>query len=166
MIGRSRSQLEGALKYVSINLVGSTVLLSAVGLTYAATRTLNMADAALRLADLATVRAVAREAAEDEVCEAANDNDPAQVVVSGHRAAVERAVEVARERGAKRAVLLPVSAPFHCSLMSPAAERMREALAEVTLRPPVVPLVTNVTPDHAHWTTSAEPTRPSSSGAP
>ncbi|MHA6346579.1 ACP S-malonyltransferase [Roseivivax sp. CAU 1761] len=95
--------------------------------------------------DLETVRAVALEAAGDEVCEAANDNDPAQVVVSGHRAAVERAVEIAKEKGAKRAVLLPVSAPFHCALMAPAAEAMRAALAEVEIHAPNVPLIANVT---------------------
>ena len=88
--------------------------------------------------------AVAQEAAGDGVCQAANDNDPAQVVISGHRAAVERAVEIARERGAKRAVLLPVSAPFHCALMRPAAERMRGALADVTIAAPKVPVVSNV----------------------
>ncbi len=90
------------------------------------------------------VRAVAEAAAEGEVCAAANDNDPGQVVVSGHRAAVERACEIARERGAKRAVMLPVSAPFHCALMAPAAERMRAALAEVAIRAPKVPVVSNV----------------------
>ena len=104
------------------------------------------AMAALLGLDLEAARAVAEEAAEEgEVCEAANDNDPAQVVVSGHSAAVERACEIARARGAKRAVLLPVSAPFHCALMAPAAERMRAALAEVDLRDPAVPLVANVT---------------------
>ncbi len=88
---------------------------------------------------------VAAEAAQGEICEAANDNDPSQVVVSGHRAAVERAVLIAKEHGAKRAVLLPVSAPFHCPLMQPAADAMAEALAEVAIQPPAVPLVANVT---------------------
>ena len=88
--------------------------------------------------------AVAAEAAQGEVCEAANDNDPAQVVVSGDRAAVERAVEIAKARGAKRAMLLPVSAPFHCALMQPAADRMAEALAGVAIAAPAVPLVANV----------------------
>lgn len=91
------------------------------------------------------VAAVAAEAAQDQVCAAANDNDPAQVVISGHEAAVLRAVEIAKAKGAKRAVLLPVSAPFHCALMQPAAEVMEKALAEVALRAPVVPLVGNVT---------------------
>jgi [acyl-carrier-protein] S-malonyltransferase len=102
------------------------------------------AMAALLGLDYDTVRAVAAEAAQGQVCQAANDNDPAQVVVSGHAAAVERAVEIARARGAKRAVILPVSAPFHCALMQPAAEVMRAALAEVTLQAPAVPLVANV----------------------
>lgn len=102
------------------------------------------AMAALLGLDFDTVRAVAEEAAQGEVCEAANDNDPAQVVVSGHKAAVERAVEIAKGRGAKRAIMLPVSAPFHSALMQPAAERMAEALAEVEIKDPAVPLVANV----------------------
>ena len=95
--------------------------------------------------DFETVSTIAKEVAGDEVCEAANDNDSAQVVVSGHKGAVERAVELAKEHGAKRAVLLPVSAPFHCPLMLPAAAVMKEALAEVKIITPSVPVVTNVT---------------------
>jgi [acyl-carrier-protein] S-malonyltransferase len=87
---------------------------------------------------------VAEAAAQGEVCQAANDNAPGQVVVSGHLAAVERAVEIAKSRGARRAVMLPVSAPFHCSLMGPAADKMAEALANAEIRSPVVPLVANV----------------------
>ncbi|HEX2552932.1 MAG TPA: ACP S-malonyltransferase [Microvirga sp.] len=87
---------------------------------------------------------VAREAAEGEVCDAANDNGGAQVVVSGHKSAVERAVKIAQARGAKRALMLPVSAPFHCALMAPAAEAMREALQGVAIRAPAVPIVANV----------------------
>lgn len=102
------------------------------------------AMAALLGLDFAAATAVAAEAAQGEVCQAANDNDPAQVVVSGHRGAVERAVEIAKAKGAKRALLLPVSAPFHCALMEPAARAMAEALAGVTLRAPVVPVVANV----------------------
>lgn len=102
------------------------------------------AMAALLGLDFATATEVAAEAAQGEVCQAANDNDPAQVVVSGHKAAVERAVEIAKARGAKRALMLPVSAPFHCALMQPAADRMAEALAGVTLSAPVVPVVANV----------------------
>lgn len=88
--------------------------------------------------------AVAAEAAQGEVCQAANDNGAGQVVVSGNKAAVERAVEIARAKGAKRAMLLPVSAPFHCALMQPAADVMAEALAKVSVKPPTVPLVANV----------------------
>ena len=95
--------------------------------------------------DFDSVAAVAAEAAEDQVCAAANDNDPAQVVISGHEAAVLRAVDLAKAKGAKRAILLPVSAPFHCALMAPTAEVMAEALAVVRLRAPRVPLVGNVT---------------------
>ena len=102
------------------------------------------AMAALLGLDFETAKAVAEEAAQGEVCQAANDNDPAQVVVSGHKAAVERAVEIAKGKGAKRALLLPVSAPFHCALMDPAAKVMADALADVTLSAPAVPLVANV----------------------
>jgi [acyl-carrier-protein] S-malonyltransferase len=103
------------------------------------------AMAAILGLDLRAVEAIASQAAAGEVCEAANDNDPAQIVVSGHRAAVERAIALARERGAKRAVLLPVSAPFHCALMQPAAAAMEQALGDVELAPPSAPLVANVT---------------------
>ncbi|PYF13243.1 [acyl-carrier-protein] S-malonyltransferase [Rhodobacter viridis] len=102
------------------------------------------AMAALLGLDFATAAEVAADAAQGEVCQAANDNDPAQVVVSGHKAAVERAVEIAKGKGAKRAVMLPVSAPFHCALMQPAADRMAEALAAVTVSAPIVPVVANV----------------------
>ena len=102
------------------------------------------AMAALLGLDFETARTVAEEAAESEVCQAANDNDPAQVVVSGNRGAVERAVEIAKARGARRAVMLPVSAPFHCALMQPAADRMAEALAEVDIARPSAPVVSNV----------------------
>jgi len=94
--------------------------------------------------DLAAVQAIAAEAAEGDVCQAANDNDPAQVVVSGHKVAVERAAALAKEKGAKRAMLLPVSAPFHCSLMAPAANVMKEALSKVEIKAPKVPLISNV----------------------
>ncbi len=102
------------------------------------------AMAALLGLDFQAATEVAQEAAQGEVCQAANDNDPGQVVVSGHKAAVERAVEIAKEKGAKRAVILPVSAPFHCALMAPAAEVMTSALAEVTISTPKVPVVANV----------------------
>jgi len=102
------------------------------------------AMAALLGLDFATAQAVAEEAAQGEVCQAANDNDPSQVVVSGHKDAVERALVIAKEKGAKRALLLPVSAPFHCALMAPAATVMAEALDDVNINAPAVPLVANV----------------------
>ena len=102
------------------------------------------AMAALLGLDFDVAAAVAGEAAQGQVCEAANDNGAGQVVVSGDKAAVERAVEIAKAKGAKRAMLLPVSAPFHCALMQPAAEVMAEALAKVTVKPPAVPVVANV----------------------
>ncbi len=94
--------------------------------------------------DFEGAQAVAEEAAQGEICQAANDNDPSQVVVSGHKAAVERAVEIAKAKGAKRAMLLPVSAPFHSALMGPAADVMEAALAEVNISAPAVPLIANV----------------------
>ena len=102
------------------------------------------AMAAILGLDIDAVKALAADAAEDEVCAAANDNDPSQVVVSGHKGAVERAAQMAKERGAKRALMLPVSAPFHCSLMEPAARAMEAALGEVDMADPVVPVVSNV----------------------
>ena len=102
------------------------------------------AMAALLGMDLEGAKALAADAAGDQVLQAANDNDPSQVVISGHKEAVERAVEMAKERGAKRAMLLPVSAPFHCALMEPAAKVMEEALAGVEIAAPKVPLVANV----------------------
>jgi [acyl-carrier-protein] S-malonyltransferase len=104
------------------------------------------AMAALLGLDLDQARDVAaRASADGEVCTAANDNAPGQVVVSGHKAAVDRAIALAAELGAKRSILLPVSAPFHCPLMAPAAEAMRAALAEVEIKAPAVPVVANVT---------------------
>jgi [acyl-carrier-protein] S-malonyltransferase len=102
------------------------------------------AMAALLGLDFDVASAVAAEAAQGEVCEAANDNGAGQVVVSGNKAAVERAVEIAKSKGARRAMLLPVSAPFHCALMQPAAAVMAEALANVSVQPPSVPVVANV----------------------
>ena len=102
------------------------------------------AMAALLGLDFAAATEVAKEAAQGQVCKAANDNDPAQVVVSGHREAVERAVEIAKAKGAKRALLLPVSAPFHCELMAPAARVMAEALGDVEINEPAAPVVANV----------------------
>lgn len=102
------------------------------------------AMAALLGLDYEQAVAVAAEAAQGQVCQAANDNGGGQVVVSGDKAAVERAVEIAKGKGAKRAMLLPVSAPFHCALMAPAADVMAEALAKVSVKAPVVPVVSNV----------------------
>ena len=102
------------------------------------------AMAALLGLEFDAAAAIAAEAAQSGVCQAANDNGGGQVVVSGDKAAVERAVEIAKAKGARRAMLLPVSAPFHCALMQPAADAMAQALARVTVRSPVVPLVANV----------------------
>jgi len=102
------------------------------------------AMAALLGLEFDAAAAVAREAAQGQVCQAGNDNGGGQVVVSGDKAAVERAVELAKAKGAKRAMLLPVSAPFHCALMQPAADVMADALAKVSVKPPVVPVVANV----------------------
>src|SRR6266545_4953966 len=102
------------------------------------------AMAALLGLDYEAAMAVAGEAAQGQVCQAANDNGGGQVVVSGDKAAVERAVEIAKGKGARRAMMLPVSAPFHCALMQPAADVMAQALAEVAVKPPAVPVVANV----------------------
>jgi [acyl-carrier-protein] S-malonyltransferase len=105
------------------------------------------AMAALLGPELEQVRKIARQAAEEtkKVCDVANDNSPGQVVVSGAKDAVERAIAIATEQGVKRSIMLPVSAPFHCALMQPAADAMEEALAEATIRQPAVPVVANVT---------------------
>jgi [acyl-carrier-protein] S-malonyltransferase len=103
------------------------------------------AMAALLGADLALAQKIADAAAQGEVCSVANDNDPSQVVISGHKGAIDRAIELAKEMGAKRAIALPVSAPFHCPLMQPAAEAMQDALSYVVVESPAVPLYANVT---------------------
>jgi len=103
------------------------------------------AMAALMGLDLETARVIAEEAAGADVCTTANDNAPGQVVVSGTAAAIDRAVEIAKAKGAKRAIMLPVSAPFHCALMAPAADVMADALAEISMAPLPVPLVANIT---------------------
>ena len=103
------------------------------------------AMAALLGADLALAQKIADAAAQGEVCSVANDNDPSQVVISGHKGAIDRAIEMAKDMGAKRAIPLPVSAPFHCPLMQPAAEAMSDALSYVVLKPPAVPVFANVT---------------------
>jgi [acyl-carrier-protein] S-malonyltransferase len=101
--------------------------------------------AALLGADLDKARAIAGAAAEGEVCAVANDNDPTQVVISGHKGAIDRAIAIAKDHGAKRAIALPVSAPFHCPLMQPAADAMAKALADVAIQAPLVPVYANVT---------------------
>lgn len=103
------------------------------------------AMAALLGADIDKAQALADAAAQGDVCTVANDNDPGQVVISGHKAAIERAVELVKDHGIKRGVLLPVSAPFHCPLMQPAADAMAKALAEAALTAPLVPVYANVT---------------------
>ncbi len=103
------------------------------------------AMAALLGADTEKAQALADAAAQGEVCALANDNDPSQVVISGHRGAIERAIELVKDHGIKRGVLLPVSAPFHCPLMQPAADAMARALAEASLQAPIVPVYANVT---------------------
>jgi len=103
------------------------------------------AMAALLGTDLALAQKIADAAAQGEVCAVANDNDPSQVVISGQKGAIDRAIEIAKDMGAKRAVLLPVSAPFHCPLMQPAAEAMQDALGYVVVEGPAVPLYANVT---------------------
>ena len=103
------------------------------------------AMAALLGADLALAQKIADAAAQGEVCTAANDNDPTQVVISGHKGAIDRAIDIAKEMGAKRAVPLPVSAPFHCPLMQTAAEAMRDALGYVVVEEPIIPVFANVT---------------------
>ena len=103
------------------------------------------AMAALIGVDLEVAVEIASEAAGEDVCTAANDNAPGQIVLSGSASAIDRAVEIAKEKGAKRSIVLPVSAPFHCALMAPAADVMSKVLADLTLQPPVVPVVANVT---------------------
>lgn len=103
------------------------------------------AMAALLGADIEKAQALADAAAQGDVCTVANDNDPSQVVISGHKAAIERAIELVKDHGIKRGILLPVSAPFHCPLMQPAADAMAEALAAATLLAPLVPVYANVT---------------------
>jgi [acyl-carrier-protein] S-malonyltransferase len=103
------------------------------------------AMAALLGADIEKAEALANAAAQGETCTVANDNDPGQVVISGHKGAIERAIELVKDHGIKRGILLPVSAPFHCPLMQPAADEMATALASTTIHAPLVPLYANVT---------------------
>lgn len=105
------------------------------------------AMAALLGADIEKAEALAQAAAEGDTCTVANDNDPSQVVISGHKSAIDRAIELVKDHGINRGILLPVSAPFHCPLMQPAADAMAEALAKTDLQTPIVPLYANVTAD-------------------
>ncbi len=157
-------EIENKLAYVAGHSLGEYSALAAVG-TFSLSDTARLlqtrgqamqkavpvgegAMAALLGLDFEEATEVASQAAQSDVCQAANDNAPGQVVISGSREAVERALEIAKEKGAKRALLLPVSAPFHCSLMQPAADVMSEALAEVNIKTPAVPLIANVTASH------------------
>ncbi len=132
------------------DLAGRTALVTGAtgGLGSAIARALHRQGATVALSGTRTetlaALAVAEEAAQGQICKAANDNGGGQVVVAGDKAAVDRAVEIARGKGAKRAMLLPVSAPFHCALMQPAADAMAQALAKTDVKKPVVPVVANV----------------------
>jgi [acyl-carrier-protein] S-malonyltransferase len=159
--GEGGYRLDGKAAYVAGHSLGEYSALCAAGaMTLADTarllklRGLSMqkavpvgegAMAALLGLDFAQARAVAEEAAQGEVCAAANDNADGQVVVSGAKAAVDRALQIAASKGAKRSVLLPVSAPFHCALMKPAADAMADALSKVNVQAPCVPVIANVT---------------------
>ena len=138
-------------EYSALAAAGALALADAVRLVRIRGRAMQQAVpvgvgamAALLGVDFDQAAAIAVEAAQAEIVQAANDNGGGQVVVSGHRAAVERAVEVAKAKGVRRAMMLPVSAPFHCALMQPAADVMAQALAKVSIKPPCVPLVANV----------------------
>lgn len=144
--GHSLGEYSALVAAGSLSVADAARLLRARGLAMqAAVPAGEGAMAALLGVDLDVATAVAAEAAEGDVCDVANDNAPGQVVLSGARAAVERAVVVAKAHGARRAVLLAVSAPFHCAMMAPAAEAMAEALASATVAAPVVPVYANVT---------------------
>ena len=143
--GHSLGEYSALIAAGSISLADGARLLRARGRAMQrATPVGTGAMAALLGLDLEEAAAVAAEAAPGEVCAAANDNAPGQVVISGHKEAVARAIDIAKARGAKRAIMLPVSAPFHCSLMVPAAEVMAGELAKVAVRAPDVPLMANV----------------------
>ena len=144
--GHSLGEYSALCAAGAIDLPTTALLLKHRGLAMQAAVPVGIgAMAALLGADLEKARIIANAAAEGEVCTVANDNDPSQVVISGHRGAIERAVAIAKEYGAKRAVLLPVSAPFHCPLMQPAADAMEKALAEARIDSPLVPVFANVT---------------------
>jgi [acyl-carrier-protein] S-malonyltransferase len=144
--GHSLGQYSALAAAGTFTLADTAQLLKARGQAMQAATPVGVgAMAALLGLDYDQVAAVAQAAAQGEICHAANDNSDGQVVISGHKAAVERAIELAKAKGAKRALLLPVSAPFHCALMHPAAEVMAGALARVAMKAPAVPVVDNVT---------------------
>ncbi|MES2066392.1 MAG: ACP S-malonyltransferase [Pseudomonadota bacterium] len=144
--GHSLGEYSALCAAGAIDLATTALLLKHRGLAMQAAVPVGVgAMAALLGADVDKARAIAEAAAEGEVCTVANDNDPSQVVISGHRGAIERAVALAKDMGAKRAVLLPVSAPFHCPLMQPAADAMAKALADARIDAPLVPVFANVT---------------------
>ena len=144
--GHSLGEYSALCAAGAIDLATTARLLKHRGLAMQAAVPVGMGAMAVLLgADLEKARAIAEAAAEGEVCAIANDNDPSQVVLSGHSGAIERAVALAKDMGAKRAMVLQVSAPFHCSLMQPAADAMEKALAEARIDAPLVPLFANVT---------------------
>jgi len=156
-------KLEEHIKFVAGHSLGEYSALTAAGALSVAdcARALKIRGQAMQAAvpvgegamaailglDIETATEVANEAAQGDVCAPANDNAVGQLVLSGSVAAIERAVEIAKEKGAKKAMMLQVSAPFHCPLMQPAADRMAEALGEITITAPIVPLIANVTAD-------------------
>jgi [acyl-carrier-protein] S-malonyltransferase len=143
--GHSLGEYSALAAARSLELVDAARLLKRRGLAMQRAVPVGVgAMAALLGLEIDAAREVAKAAAQGEVCDAANDNGPGQVVVSGHKTAVERAIVIAGERGARRSIMLPVSAPFHCALMKPAAEEMTEALSGVRLKEPLVSLITNV----------------------
>jgi [acyl-carrier-protein] S-malonyltransferase len=144
--GHSLGEYSALCAAASFDLATTAKLLKLRGQTMQAAVPVGVgAMAALLGADFALAQRIADAAAQGEICSVANDNDPGQVVISGHKGAIDRAIEMAKEMGAKRAIALPVSAPFHCSLMQPAAEAMRDALSYVVVDEPAVPLYANVT---------------------
>ncbi|PTS75297.1 [acyl-carrier-protein] S-malonyltransferase [Sphingomonas sp. HMWF008] len=144
--GHSLGEYTALCAVGAIDLTTTARLLKHRGLAMQAAVPVGIGAMAVLLgADLAKARAIAEAAAEGETCTVANDNDPSQVVLSGHRGAIERAVAIAKDMGAKRAMLLQVSAPFHCPLMQPAADAMEKAFAEARVDAPLVPLFANVT---------------------
>lgn len=144
--GHSLGEYSALCAAGALNLTTTAELLKLRGLSMQKAMPVGEGGMAVLLgADIKKASALANASAQGEICTVANDNDPTQVVISGHMGAIERAIAAAKDHGIKRAMLLPVSAPFHCSLMAPAAEAMEEALAEASIFPPVVPLFANVT---------------------